>query len=185
MITRVLGIDPSTKTGIGELSLQIEDHILNVDYVTRMVTNKLDSKTQSNHLQRVTALLADIMDITKTFKPDLIVLEGYSFSSKFVSFPLVEISAVIRWELFNRGLNFILVPPTTLKKFVTGKGNCKKDVMRLETFKRWGVEAKTDDEIDAFGLSMFGAAYMGFLKDMPKENMSVFLKNDIQIIKKL
>ena len=50
----------------------------------------------------------------------------------------------------------MLVPPTVLKKFVTGKGNSKKDEMRLGAYKRWAFEDKSDDVVDAYCLAQMG-----------------------------
>ena len=51
-----------------------------------------------------------------------------------------------------------MVAPQALKKFVTGKGNVKKDQMKLAVFKRWGVEFPTTDETDAYALAQWGQA---------------------------
>lgn len=44
------------------------------------------------------------------------------------------------------------VPPMTLKKYVTGKGNAKKQEMLLQVYKRWGVEFTDDNAADAYSL---------------------------------
>jgi len=182
-MTRILGIDPSTKTGICMLTLGAKlSGNVQMQYETRLVTNKMDSKTVTNHMARITDLQGKIQGLIEHYKPDLAVVENYSYSSKFISFVAVEINAIIRWELYKQGVPYILIPPTSLKKFVTGKGNSAKDLLRLEAYKRWGVEAKTDDEIDAYGLAMMGAAFKGYDLEMPEVNMTA-LKKDICLVK--
>jgi len=44
------------------------------------------------------------------------------------------------------------VPPTTLKKYATGKGTAKKQEMLLQIYKRWGVEFNDDNAADAYAL---------------------------------
>lgn len=183
---KVVGIDPSTKTGICNLEIEHKENTdsLNIDYDTRLITSKFDSKTAPNHMNRVKDITDKVMCEVYRFEPDLVVVENYAFASKFTSFTAVEINAILRWELYSNNIPYILIPPATLKKFITGKGNVKKQYMILEVYKRWQVEAKTDDEIDAYGLAMLGATYKGYVEDMPKLNMSIFDKNDIQIIQK-
>lgn len=57
--------------------------------------------------------------------------------------------------------NLYLVAPTSLKKFLTGKGNAKKEDMKLHVYKRWGKECETNDEADAYSLMMLGRYYLG------------------------
>ena len=54
---------------------------------------------------------------------DLICLEGYSFGSRGRAvFSIAELGGLIKHLLFDRKIKTVLVPPTTLKKFVTGRG---------------------------------------------------------------
>lgn len=94
--------------------------------------------------------------------PNLVVLEGYSFMSSGRGMTgLAELGGVIKSFLWANGHLFIIVPPARVKKFACGKGNAKKDQVRLEVFKRWGFEAKTNDEVDAYVLARIGLAYLG------------------------
>lgn len=89
-----------------------------------------------------------------------ICLEGYSFGNHSTrSHALGEAGAATKLAILNRlkignPLAYpTIVPPTVLKKFVTGSGAAPKDVMRLGTFKRWGVEFPSTDMTDAYGLA--------------------------------
>lgn len=53
----------------------------------------------------------------------------------------------------------LLVPPTTLKKFVTGSGSAQKSEMLLETYKRWGVSFNDDNAADSYGLAMIARGH--------------------------
>jgi crossover junction endodeoxyribonuclease RuvC len=83
----------------------------------------------------------------------------------------VELGTVIRSFLHRSNLDFIEVAPTALKKFVTGKGSAKKEVMILELFKRWQREFKDNDQADAFGLMKFGEALLGQDVGLPKSHL--------------
>ena len=67
----------------------------------------------------------------------------------------------------------LVVPPATLKKFVAGKGNAKKDTMRLETFKRWKYEHPSDNIVDAYGLAKVGLACAGGPGALTKQQKEV------------
>lgn len=57
----------------------------------------------------------------------------------------------------------VLVPTLTLKKFASGKGNTKKDEMKLAVFKKFGVEFERDpgcDKLHAFVLHKYGEALL-------------------------
>lgn len=49
------------------------------------------------------------------------------------------------------------IPPMTLKKYATGKGNAKKQEMMLQIYKRWGVELNDDNAADAYALARLAA----------------------------
>lgn len=66
-----------------------------------------------------------------------------------------------------------MVPPTTLKKFVTGKGNAEKSLMIREVYKRWGFDAADDNQADAVGLLQVGRAVIGELTDLTKPQLEV------------
>jgi len=103
--------------------------------------------------------------------PSLVVLEGYSYGSSQAAHQLGELGGVLRTFMYRRW-PYIVVPPSRLKKFVAGKGNAPKDVIRLELWKRFEVEAKTADEVDAISLAYFGAFWSGALavSMLPKPN---------------
>lgn len=57
----------------------------------------------------------------------------------------------------------VLVPTLTLKKFASGKGNTKKDEMKLAVFKKWQVEFDRDpgcDKLHAYCLHKYGEAVL-------------------------
>ena len=91
------------------------------------------------------------------------VIEGYSFGSKNMAkhMELAELGGVVKQALWRAKQTVLVVPPTRVKKFACGAGNAKKDDMRLAVYKRWGFEARTTDEVDAYALARIGLAYLG------------------------
>lgn len=97
---------------------------------------------------------------------DLVVMEGYSNASKFGR----EAAGELGWAV-KRTIRDVLdhdplvVPPTSLKKFVAGKGNAKKNEMLLHVYRKWGVQFADDNQADAFALEKFGLTYLDLLRD--------------------
>lgn len=86
-----------------------------------------------------------------------IVIEDYAFAAHGRNlFGLIEWGGVARLAAYKMGFNIITVAPTTLKKFVTGHGNAKKELMMQQILKAWNYEAANNDEADAYALSRFG-----------------------------
>lgn len=97
----------------------------------------------------------------------VICIEGLSLGSNMPSSQ--ERAGVwyrITDDLQRAGQRVIVVPPTSLKKFVCGKGNAEKSMMIREVYRRWGVEAADDNQADAAGLLMVGLAVTGEYKDL-------------------
>ena len=56
-----------------------------------------------------------------------VAIEGYSFSSRNShAHSLGELGGTIRVALYERGIPWMEIPPTTRAKFATGKGNAGK-----------------------------------------------------------
>jgi crossover junction endodeoxyribonuclease RuvC len=138
---RYVGIDPSSKTGL--VIIDKQGNIIN----TQDVTTK-----EKEDPQRFSDIAEKIID---ELEPnDLIAIEGFSYGSKGkgVSFQY-GLGWIIRHLLLERGYRYTEVPPTSVKKFATGKGNTKKDEMVLPIYKKWGFEHTSDNVRDAFVLA--------------------------------
>lgn len=147
---KVLGVDVSTKTGIAV-----------VETGKKVIfTEQVEFKKMTGW-PRVSSIAGRVMEIREEFQPDLILLEGYGFANANTLVPLVEIGTAIRYFLWQEGQEYLDVPPTSLKKFVLGKGVGKKEMILLEVYKRWGFTAPTNDIADAVGLGMFGLCCAG------------------------
>lgn len=85
----------------------------------------------------------------------LVVTEGYGFSSQ-MAHSMGEIGGCIRMQLHAEGANLMVVPPLTLKKFVTGKGAGDKNVVMKHLLKRWNFDVDSDDQSDAFACAVLG-----------------------------
>ena len=61
----------------------------------------------------------------------------------------------LRIFLFKKKVNYKIIAPGTLKKFVCGKGkgHAKKNLMLLKVYKNWGIEFDDDNLADAYSLA--------------------------------
>lgn len=80
-------------------------------------------------------------------------IEGYAFGSQ-MSNMLGELGGMVKLTLRGFGIYPLIIPPTTLKKYVTGKGQgISKSQIMLHAYKKWGVEFSDDNAADSFALA--------------------------------
>ena len=84
-----------------------------------------------------------------------VAMEGYAPGAKFGRELAGELGGLVKVWLYDTwGIAPYLVPPTSLKKYVTGRGtNVQKNQMLLYTYKKWGVEFHDDNLCDSYGLA--------------------------------
>ncbi len=159
----IIGLDISTKTGLALIEMNKYG-----EYQVQ-ATAELTASNAAGNIGRADVIAEKVIHCIETHKPMSVFIEGYGYSNTHTLVVLVEIGTLIRHALYKRGLQYHEIPPTSLKKFVCGKGNAKKDMVMKEVFKRWAFEG-TDNECDAVGLAMFGAAVHGKC-NVPKGHM--------------
>ena len=165
----ILGIDPSlTSTGICVMS---EDG----EVLTTMAINS--EFAGAKRLHDIKEQIKPIVKIPPSEKP-ITFIEGYSFGSKNGREVLGELGGMIRLLLYETGVLFVNVPPTTLKKYATGKGTGDKVAMAIGVIKGWGVDFPTTDQTDAYALCQFGRGYLGLV-----DNLTAFKKEAIEAVK--
>ena len=159
------GVDLSL-TGTGVVTLEdgklIREYLIKskprgdkpVDEVDRLYEILCEVLIEIGRFDRITGKAGGI--------PDIVVIENLAFMAKGTSLTqLAGLSHLLRNELRIMEIPFLMVAPTTLKKFVTGNGAAKKDVIMMEIFKRYGVTMLDDNKADAYGLAQIGLAVLG------------------------
>ena len=87
---------------------------------------------------------------------------------------LAMLGTTIRLALYERGMPFVIISPSQLKKFVTGKGVGEKSMILREAYKRWAVNAADDNQADAAVLAYLAEALVFPLTDeTPKFQVEV------------
>ena len=97
----------------------------------------------------------ELRELIEKYDIKTVVMEGYSYGSRGATFDMGELGGVIKVMTLDMDLRLFIVAPTALKKFVTGKGNCKKDLMLLKIYKRWGIEFTNDNIADSYALMKY------------------------------
>lgn len=164
----VIGLDLSlTHTGICVLSKD--------NFETFSVTSKPHGNGHVLELERMLKIVDRLTAEVEKHKASLVVIEGLAFMARNTT-ALVQLSGLnylIRDRLYQRKIPFVIVAPSTLKKFITGKGNAQKDHLMLELYKRYGVTILDNNESDAFGLAKCGMAYLGEDNDLTQPQLEV------------
>lgn len=83
-----------------------------------------------------------------------IAIEGYAFGSQMANM-LGELGGVVKLTLHDIGPYYpLIVPPTVLKKYATGKGQgISKSQIMMQVYKKWGVELNDDNAADSYVLA--------------------------------
>ncbi len=154
-MSKVMGIDLSlVETGI----VCLEDGKI-------LFQNTVKSKPKEGQLEieRIRAIALEVnMNGIGKFKPDLVVIEGLSYGSKNTTSlcQLAKLNFCIEIYCYIEKYRYRMVPPTTLKKFITGKGNSKKEVMLMKILKRYGLEFENNNLADAYALCRWGEDHL-------------------------
>ena len=162
-----IGLDLSL-TGTGIAVINQNDKIAHVE----TLKNKLRGEERLAYLEDA------IRGTLNIYPPSLICVEGYAMGIRTgQSFSIGELGGVIKLMLWEEEKDFHIVSPTSLKKYVLGKGVGDKDMIIMNVFKRWGFEAKTSDEADAYVLARIAKDI-----DMPPEDSPKYQQEVVDVI---
>lgn len=104
-------------------------------------------------------------------RPELLVIEDLLFGPRASKSSGITsmLHGVVRCELIERSVPYLLVSPSTLKIYATGNGQATKGDMRAELIKRAGLDVRSEDECDSWWLRALGLDLLGEpLLDLPK-----------------
>lgn len=157
---RMLGVTNPRVAGL-DLSLTSTGFVV-LDAVTGETVDQKAIKPKGGGRERFPWLRDVILGLLDSVQPVAkVAVEGYAYGMRGQAvYQLAGLGEIVRLTLAENGFDVVEVPPASLKQFVTGKGNAKKEHMILEVYKRWGVECKTSDEADAYGLAQMARALL-------------------------
>lgn len=102
--------------------------------------------------------------ILKNQKVNQVFLEGYSMGSRGRVFHIAENTGILKQKIYKAGITFEVVPPSTWKKEVVGKGNADKqyvyDSMNVDLkdiFKSKSITSPINDIADSYFICKYGS----------------------------
>jgi len=104
----------------------------------------------------------EVAKLLDAAQPDLVSYEGYAmgrFAGGGRAFDIGELGGVLKLLVFERSIDLLLVPPTSLKLFATGSGRADKDDVGKAMARHRGRLFASDDEADAYALLQLGLAF--------------------------
>ena len=156
-----IGLDLSlTSTGVATI---------HGDIVTvRRVTSKATSGTSADTAARLDRIVAEILGHVPLSDSTHVAIEGPSYGSVGTGQHVRGgLWWLVRTELARAGIDTIIVAPSTLKKYATGKGNAGKDAVLAAVIRRYPlVEVTGNDEADALVLAAIAARVGGYPIDL-------------------
>ena len=106
--------------------------------------------------------------ILKNQKVNHVYLEGYSMGSRGRVFHIAENTGVFKQKIYKEGITFEVIPPSTWKKEVVGKGNADKqhvyESMNVDLkpiFKSKSITSPINDIADSYFICKYG--YLTFV----------------------
>lgn len=166
---KVLAIDPGT-ANIG---------FAYVD-ATKTVTSKIDLPKIAQISLKVRYVEDVIAHWVDAYAPTLIVKEGPAHFSAFGVADAGRVQYAIERLAFECDIPLVTVTPMSMRSYmgVAGKGKSKSDT-RLAVFKKYGFEADSEDEIDAFALAKTGIAIVDGSYEIKKPKPKVKKKGGL------
>lgn len=110
-------------------------------------------KSDKHGIERLKDIQSHIMDTLISYKIKDVAMEGYAFGSQMANM-LGELGGMVKLTMLDFGIYPLIVPPSNLKKYVTGKGTgIPKSQMLLYVYKKWNVSITDDNGADAYSLA--------------------------------
>lgn len=145
-----IGIDLASST-VGLCVLSVDGDL---NHLSRKATSPANFTSKWD---RYAVVVGHVLDVVLPIKShiDRIFIEGYGGAFKNSLIPAVECGTIMRMSLIKAGLlpKVTEVAPMSLKKFITGSGNAKKENMIAYIFKNYGFMAPDNDQADAYALA--------------------------------
>lgn len=142
-----VGIDPSLK---GNAVVIIDEQCI----ILKSILVNTHKECYINDDQRILDIFDQIQFIVALKNLKAVYVEGLSYMSVSQSlFERCGLLYLITTHLFRHDIKYRVVPPTTLKKFVTTDGHADKLFMMRVTKCRWGIDFKDDNLCDAYCLA--------------------------------
>jgi len=148
-----IGLDLSL-SGTGMVILDENEKILEKKLISTKPVDVIEKRLIFIQTEILSCLTKYMIGVT-------IFVEGLSFgSSGQKMLELAGLHYLVRTTFFNMvspAFRYEIIPPTMIKKFITGTGTAKKELMLLKVYKKFGEEFQDNNICDAFCLGKLAA----------------------------
>lgn len=156
-----LGIDQSLNaTGLCKLS--------DARTITSMLTVDVAGHLDGKRLARVKQVASTLLEGVA-----FAALEGYSYGSTGRVFELGEMGGVMKLMLVEHGVDYIAVPPVSLKLYATGHGGASKLHMIAAANERFSASVADDNQADALFLADIARSMTRGAAGSPRHQLEV------------
>jgi Holliday junction resolvasome RuvABC endonuclease subunit len=123
--------------------------------------------------QRYDIISTWVIDKIKHHNVKHAFIEGYAFNAVGRVFQIAENTGILKYKLWQHGIDCITVPPTVIKKYATGKGNANKEAIQTSFITETGFNLKdvlkltdkqwnpSSDIIDSYYVCKYGVLEYG------------------------
>lgn len=148
----IIGLDLSlASTGVARIG---------PDFTT---VTRVTSRAGASDTGTLVRRLAGIVDDIRVLVPvgSSVAVEGPAYGRHQGQHLLGGLWWMVRDMLADRACDVIVIPPSTLKKYATGRGNAKKDEVLAAVIRRYpDVDVTGNDEADALVLAAMCARFL-------------------------
>jgi Holliday junction resolvasome RuvABC endonuclease subunit len=112
-------------------------------------------------VDRLCNILDQILSVVEHADPRIVVMEDLPPIRANAIGALGMLHGAVRVALHRSGIGMAFVPPASLKKYATGRGNATKPDMRMALYQRAGLDLRDDNQVDAWWLAAMAADAAG------------------------
>lgn len=165
-----------------DLSMSATGYCVKRGAVLSVGTIKTKPKDFENDLERLKSICRQVMAQIPA-DVNMICIEDFftpaSRAQTGAAIKLAMLGTLVRVAVYDAGFPFYIPVNSQIKKFVTGKGNVQKNIVVREVYKRWGIDAKDDNQADAVGMAHLAEA---LVQDAGVEERAKF---QVEVVKKV
>jgi crossover junction endodeoxyribonuclease RuvC len=110
-----------------------------------------------DHMAKTLQIRKCIFKKIKKYKIQKVFIEGQSYGSKGQAvLSIAQLHGVIMYCLIKKKIPYECIPPTQVKKYITGKGNCKKSLILKSLYKFYHIDIDQEDMADSVAVLLTG-----------------------------
>ena len=153
-----------------DLSLNGTGVCVYVEQANVMETFLIKTSDLKDHMTKILRIKRLIFKNIKEFNIRKVFIEGQSYGSRGrATLSIAQLHGVIMYCLLKKSIKYELIPPTKVKKYISGKGNCKKSLILKSLYKYYGFDIDQEDMADAVAVMLTGIK----MKRMNKQSRCV------------